>query len=87
MAKKKSRDKYTSKGERRNVAKAGRTKRSKGTLEHALRQREAWSEGRNVVLTIPNPNKKETNRKFIRVNARELWGDPKKQRTFTMKGE
>lgn len=42
MAKKKSRDQYVSKGERRNVAKAGCTKRAKGTLEHALRQRKAW---------------------------------------------
>lgn len=82
---KKSREKYVSKGERRNVAKAGCTPRPKGTLDHALRQRLAWSEGRNVVLTMENPNKTETNKKFIRINARELWGDPRKQRSYSMK--
>jgi hypothetical protein len=85
MAGKKSRDQYVSKGERRNVAKSGCTKRAKGTLEHALRQRQAWSKGRNVVLTIDNPNKNETNRRKIKINAREVWGDPKKQRSFMMK--
>jgi hypothetical protein len=54
-------------------------------LEHALRQRQAWSKGRNVVLTIDNPNKNETNRRKIKINAREVWGDPKKQRSFMMK--
>ena len=33
----------------------------------------AWVAGKNVVLTIPNPNKNETNKKFIRVNANEIW--------------
>ena len=44
-----------------------------------MNQRIAWKEGRNVVLTIPNPNDKETNKPFIRKNAREVWGDPRRQ--------
>ena len=40
-------------------------------------QRLAWAAGKNVVLTIENPNKNETNKRFIRVNARDLWGSPK----------
>jgi hypothetical protein len=39
-----------------------------------------------VMLTIPNPNKKETNKSMIRVPAVEVWGRPKsmqlKMRTF-----
>ena len=82
---KKSREKYVSKGERRNVAKSGWTPMSKNTLGRAIRQRVAWSQGRNVVLTMENPNKTETNKKFIRINAREIWGDPRKQKTYSMK--
>ena len=43
-------------------------------------QRAAWARGKNVVLTIENPNKNETNRRFIRVKARDLWGSPKYNR-------
>lgn len=40
-------------------------------------QREAWLKGRNVVLTVENPNREDTKRRYIRVNAREVWGSPK----------
>ena len=40
-------------------------------------QRAAWAKGKNVVLTIENPNKNETNKRYIRVKARDLWGSPK----------
>ena len=30
-----------------------------------------------VMLTIHNPNKKETNKPFIRVNALDVWGPPR----------
>jgi len=33
----------------------------------------AFLAGKNVMLTIPNSNKNETNKKFIRVNAKEVW--------------
>lgn len=33
----------------------------------------AFKAGKNVVLTIPNPNTNETNKPFIRVNARDVW--------------
>ena len=84
---KKSRDKYVSKGERRNVAKFSCTPKSDNdnVLDRQVRQRKAWNQGRNVVLTIENPNKTETNKKFIRINAREIWGDPRKQKTYSMK--
>lgn len=78
---------YTSKGERPSVSRKNRTKNPKGTLAHAIRQREAWQQGKNVVLTIPNPNTSETNKPFIRVKASEVWGDFRKQRKFMMRGE
>lgn len=42
--------------------------------ERIVNQMLAWKRGRNVVLTIENPNKNETNKRFIRVNARDLKG-------------
>jgi ribosomal protein L27 len=48
--------------------------------ERIVNQRAAWAKGKNVVLTIENPNKNETNKRFIRVNARDLWGSPKYNR-------
>ncbi len=45
--------------------------------ERMSNQRAAWAKGKNVVLTIPNPNPNETHKRFIRVNARDLWGSPK----------
>ena len=33
----------------------------------------AWHAGKNVMLTIENPNKNETNKKMIRVNANDVW--------------
>lgn len=45
--------------------------------ERLYNQRQAWAKGKNVVLTIENPNKNETHKRFIRVNARDVWGSPK----------
>jgi len=79
MGKKKSREKYTSKGIVGSPMKSS-TKQDPGyAFRRSLNQRIAWKEGRNVVLTIPNPNDKETNKPFIRVNARQVWGDPRRQ--------
>lgn len=49
-----------------------------GSGTRLINQRKAYNEGRNVVLTIPNPNKEQTNRRFIKVPARELWATKKK---------
>ena len=83
---KKSRDKYVSKGERRNVAKFNCTSENVNVLERQIRQRKAWKQGRNVVLTIENPNKTETNKRFIKVRAKDLWGEYRHQKVYTMTG-
>lgn len=80
MGKKRQRAKQVSKGITHqnpsrlgnNIAKAQRREwNGSGTQQHAKYQ--AWSKGKNVVLTIPNPNPNETNKRFIRVNANEVW--------------
>ena len=85
MAKrKKSRAHQESKGERRNVAKSTRKQMRDAVTPLTImsNKMKAWRAGINVIVTIPNPNKKETNKKFIKVNAKEVWGSPKK---FIMK--
>lgn len=76
MGKKQSRTKYVSKGERRPINKK-LTKESRrewnGSTAQMTAKYNAWLRGRNVVLTIPNPNKNETNKRFIRVNANDVW--------------
>ena len=69
MGKKRSRASQTSKGERRNVANGLGDDRSE--LKKILDKMDAFRKGKNVMLTIPNPNKSETKKPFIRVNAKE----------------
>ena len=81
MAKrKKSRAHQESKGERSNVNKklCNAIRNNTTLLQRTLNLREAWLKGKKVMLTIPNPNDKETNKKFIKVNAKDIWGSPKK---------
>ena len=76
MGKKSSGTKYTSKGERRcvarNVVKATRRDYMQSS-DRVANQLSAFMRGRNVMLTIPNPNKNETNKRMIRVPATEVW--------------
>ena len=89
--KRKSGNHYTSKGERPNVSKsitkAARRDYMAAPMARLNNQIEAWLQHKNVMLTIPNPNKKESNKPMIRVPAIEVWGRPKpmalKMRTFS----
>ena len=38
---------------------------------------DSWKNLQNPWLTIENPSKEQTNRKFIRVRANDYWGNPK----------
>ena len=84
MARKKSRTQYTSKGQRSSVSKwvTKAMKKDVPPLVRLRRQREAFNRGKNVMLTIPNPNKQETREPFIRINAKEVW---RKSTPFMMK--
>ena len=68
---------YTSKGERNNVSrwlvKARRRDYIGNGLARTSNQMNAFLKGKNVMLTIPNPVKSETNKPFIRVSAKEQW--------------
>jgi hypothetical protein len=75
MGKKKQRASQTSKGEVGNPMKTS----IRTPATRMINQRKAWAKGKNVVLTIPNPNTNETNKPFIRVNSWEKWGNPRKQ--------
>lgn len=76
MGKKKQRNSQTSKGERspldKKLIKAARREYN-GSTAQMQNKLEAWSKGKRVMLTIENPNKNETNKRFIRVNANEVW--------------
>ena len=48
-------------------------KRERTGFQRANAQLDAFWEGKNVVLTIPNPNPNEKGKPFIRKNAKEVW--------------
>lgn len=76
MGKKKSRDTYTSKGQRPNVNKKVRNlkKKDDSYLDKAVRQSEAFFKGQPTgYVTIPNPNKNETNKRFIKVKYQDYY--------------
>ena len=76
MGKKRTRAKQVSKGithQRRSVYSKMARREWVGSSQQQHAEYMAWVAGKNVVLTIPNPNKNETNKKFIRVNANEVW--------------
>lgn len=67
---------YTSSGVNANVDKGVRKAMRRDYMasgDRVMNQRAAFNAGKNVVLTIPNPNASETNRPFIRVPARQVW--------------
>jgi hypothetical protein len=77
MGKKKSRASQTSKGERNNVSKDVSKALRRDYLQNSLarlnNQVSAFNRGKNVMLTIPNPNTSQTNKRFLRVNAKDVW--------------
>jgi len=70
---------YVSKGLYRSVnksiKKAVRLERKK-SQQHSYDLLTAWRKGTNPWITISNPNTKETNKRFIRVRANTVWGNP-----------
>ena len=78
MAKKRksNRTKYTSYGMHSNVSASTRKALRRDYMasgERILNQQKAFKLGKNVMVTIENPNKLETNKRFIRVNAKDIW--------------
>ena len=78
MGKKKSRAHQVSKGERKSVdpklcAATRKMRDEQDPFRRIIDQQKAFNKGKNVVLTIPNPDKNNTKERFIRVNARDVW--------------
>lgn len=76
MTKKRTRTKYVSKGV---VGRASGARTSTG-MKRLLNQLDAWNAGKRVVLTVPNKDENETNRRKYKVNARDHWGTPPSER-------
>lgn len=92
MGKKSSGKTYTSKGERANVASAtlNSIKRTRDAGQKMMNIQDAFIRGHNPWITIVNPNKNETNKRFIKVRAKDLYGYDHKDRlknAYRMKGE
>lgn len=81
MAGKKSSGKhYVSKGERPNVTRSvlNALRREYRTSDARLNnQVKAWRRGKNVMLTVKNPDKKNTKERMIRIPAIDVWGFPR----------
>ena len=71
MAGKAKRAKYTSKGQRNSVSSdtVRALRQSKSPLDKILNKLNVWAKGKKVKVTIPNPKKNETNKRFIRVEG------------------
>lgn len=86
MAKKASGKHYTSKGVVGvNKKTSNYIRNNRSEAEILLAKKAAWLKGKKVMLTIQNPNPNETRARFIRVNAREVWGDPKAKKAFEIR--
>ena len=65
MGKKRHSTGHVSKGERRSSM----STKNRDPGQRLLNQMAALEKGKNVVFTMENPNKEETNRKFIKVKV------------------
>lgn len=65
-----------SKGERKSSAKTGG---ETSEAVRALNLQRAYFKGQNPWFTIANPNKEQTNKKFIRVRANDVMLHPKER--------
>ena len=65
MGKKKHSSGHVSKGERRSSM----STKNRDPGQRLLNQMDALEKGKNVVFTVKNPNKEETNRQFIKVKV------------------
>jgi len=79
---------YVSNGERPNV-KRSITKSVRGDrtrLDRLPDIMKAWQSLKNPWVTITNPNTAATNKKFIRIRANDLYGDPKASYRMSLAG-
>jgi 2'-5' RNA ligase len=76
MGKKRIRKTITSKGQRRSiVAGVKEVRAERSPFEVAMNKLKAWKKGQNPWITVEGP---QTNKRFVKVRANNLYGDPKK---------
>ena len=91
MAKKGGKSKgFISQGIHSNVSSATRRAMRAGVSEadKLLNKQKAWLAGKNPWVTIANPNKEQTNKRFIRVRYNDVMGGSAKdlqKRAYIMK--
>lgn len=66
----------TSKGERRSSMKT----RATDPISKAMNAQKAWLNGSNPWVTIANPNREETNKRFIKVRMNDMMHGSAKER-------
>lgn len=67
---------YTSKGLHANVSpKVSKAiRRERPYSDRLIAQLNNWSKGNRTMVTIPNPNPNETNKRFIKVEGNQTFG-------------
>lgn len=80
---------YSSKGERKNVSRkiTNGVKADRHPSTKMINLQKAWLKGLNPWITIENPDKNDTSRKFIRIRMNDTYlGNPKDRlkRMYTM---
>lgn len=70
---------YTSKGERRSIARSvcKAVKRNRTVIDYWMIKQRAWLKGQNPWIVVPNGNTSDTRARFVRVRAETEWGDPR----------
>lgn len=65
---------YTSKGERKNVSSSilNGIRSERSGADDMLNRQKAWMKGSDPWVTMENPNKEQTNKKFIKVRYSDL---------------
>lgn len=76
MAKKRKRTKKISKGLRPSISSAVLNYVAAETsfTQDILTKAEAWRNGKNPWMTVPNPNPNETNKRFIKIKSDAFFG-------------
>ena len=80
--------KYISAGIHSNVSKKTlkAMRRETSEIEKADNKYSAFKKGKNVMLTIENPNRLETNKRFVRVPAKQVWNTRNRKKEETNEG-
>lgn len=65
---------YTSQGVHRSLSRATRSamRADKTPAQRLIDKQNAWLKGANPWITIANPNREQTNRRFIRVRMNDM---------------